>query len=263
MKLLKSTATLCTLVAPVVFAWVCATLAAPARTPATQQHQSSLGRSSQNPTPPATSGAGISGRVLAADNSKPLKGARVALTAPELPRGRSVLTDDQGVYRITGLPAGTYTIIASKAGFLDLVYGQRRPLMEGEVVGLDVGEHYPFTDCKMLRAGAIAGRIADESGEPLAGATVGLMQYQRIKDERRLVHAGTAQTDDTGSYRVWGLMPGDYYVRVTAPGLGTQHKGESAGSTPTYFPGVGSITEAKAVTLGISKVVLDINFGIR
>jgi uncharacterized surface anchored protein len=262
MKPLKSTAILCTLVVPVLMVWMCAPLAAQTSDPATR-HQSSVAGTSGKSTPPATKGAGISGRVLAADNSKPLKGARVLFTAPQLPRGRSVLTDDQGVYQISGLPAGSYTIVASKPGFLDLVYGQRRPFMEGELVGLDAGEQYPFTDCKMLRAGAIAGRIADENGEPLAGATVGLMQYQRIKGERRLVHAGTAQTDDTGSYRVWGLMPGDYYVGVTAPGVGTQHKGESASSTPTYFPGVGLITEAKAVTLGISKVVLDINFGIR
>ena len=38
------------------------------------------------------------------------------------------------------------------------------------------------------------------------------MRYQYQQGDRRLVPAGTAQTDDKGVYRVWGLNPGDYYV---------------------------------------------------
>ena len=41
---------------------------------------------------------------------------------------------------------------------------------------------------------------------------VRVMRYQYAQGERRLVPAGTAQTDDQGQYRVWGLNPGDYYV---------------------------------------------------
>src|SRR4029077_10413006 len=90
--------------------------------------------------------------------------------------GRTVLSDDRGFYSITGLPAGHYTIVASKPGFLDLVYGQRRPLMEGEVIELDKGEEYPNTDCMLLRAGAIGGKIVDENGEPVGAAMLELFQ---------------------------------------------------------------------------------------
>ena len=55
----------------------------------------------------------------------------------------------------------------------------------------------------------------------MPGAMVRVMRYQYQQGDRRLVPAGTAQTDDKGSYRVWGLNPGDYYVSaVTRIDLG-------------------------------------------
>ena len=73
----------------------------------------------------------MSGRVLAADTGRPVKRARVFITAAELPGGRGMLTDDSGVFDFTELPAGRYTLTASKSGFIGLSYGQRRPLQAG------------------------------------------------------------------------------------------------------------------------------------
>ena len=42
------------------------------------------------------------------------------------------------------------------------------------------------------------------------------MRYQYVQGMRQLVPAGTAQTDDRGEYRVWGLNPGEYYVSAIA-----------------------------------------------
>src|SRR5262247_4649102 len=73
------------------------------------------------PPPPA---GRITGRVLASDNGRPVKRARVFVNAAELPGGRGTLTDDQGVFDITELPAGRYTLTVSKSGFVSLSYGQ-------------------------------------------------------------------------------------------------------------------------------------------
>src|SRR3954471_17164972 len=80
--------------------------------------------------PPAPAGR-ITGRVLAADNGRPVKRARVFATAVELQGGRGILTDDNGVFDLTELPAGRYTLTVSKSGFVSLSYGQRRPLQAG------------------------------------------------------------------------------------------------------------------------------------
>src|SRR5262245_48019377 len=63
----------------------------------------------QNKDVPPTPTGRITGRVLASDNGRPVKRARVFVNAVELPGGRGVLTDDQGVFDLAELPAGRYT----------------------------------------------------------------------------------------------------------------------------------------------------------
>ena len=81
----------------------------------------------------------MTGRVLAADNGRPVKRARVFVTAAELPDGRGALTDDNGVFDFVELPAGRYTLTASKNGFIGLSYGQRRPMQAGTPLQLGDG----------------------------------------------------------------------------------------------------------------------------
>src|SRR4030095_5583661 len=70
-------------------------------------------------TPPTPTGR-ITGRVLASDNGRPVKRARVFVSAAELPGGRGTLTDDQGVFDLAELPAGRYTLAVSKHGIASL-----------------------------------------------------------------------------------------------------------------------------------------------
>jgi Carboxypeptidase regulatory-like domain len=247
----------------------------------------------------------ISGRVVGTDNGRPVKRARVLVTAAELPGGRAVMTDDAGNFELTELPAGRYTLTVSKTGYIALSYGQRRPLQAGTPLQLADGQQIKGIDFRLPRGGAIAGRILDEDSEAMPGATVRVMRYQYLQGDRRLVPVVTAQTDDKGSYRAWNLLPGDYYVSATArgvgpmggfggadptagggrggrgggggggqgggrfgvpiamPGGGQNDDQEPVAYAPTYFPGVGSINEAKAVTIGVSQEVLDVTFGLQ
>src|SRR2546427_285432 len=67
-------------------------------------------------------------------------------------------------------------------------------------------------DFRLPRGSVIAGTIVDEVGDPMPGVTVRVMRYQYLQGDRRLTPAGGGQTDDKGQFRVWGLMPGEYYV---------------------------------------------------
>ena len=194
-------------------------LAAQGQTPGSAQPGGQASRPAQQPardtpaqtTAPAQAGR-LSGRVLAADNGRPVKRARVFITAAELPGGRGMLTDDSGTFDFTELPAGRYTLTASKSGFIGLSYGQRRPLQAGTPLQLADGQQLRGIDFRLPRGGVVAGHVFDEDGDAMPGAMVRVMRYQYQQGERRLVPAGTAQTDDKGAYRVWGLNPGDYYV---------------------------------------------------
>jgi hypothetical protein len=164
----------------------------------------------------------LPGRVVAGDSGRPVKRARVFINAAELPGGRGMLTDDSGVFDFTELPAGRYTVTVSKSGFVSLSYGQRRPLQAGIPLQLGDGQQLKNVDFQLPRGSVIGGRVMDEDGEPMAGVMVRVMRYQYLQGDRRLTPAGTAQTDDRGAYRIWGLMPGDYYInavaRVNLPG---------------------------------------------
>jgi protocatechuate 3,4-dioxygenase beta subunit len=239
------------------------------------------------------------GRVLAVDNGRPVKRARVFATAAELPGGRGMLTDENGVFDLTELPAGRYTLTVSKSGFVSLSYGQRRPLQAGTPLQLADGQQLKGVDFRLPRGSAIAGRVLDEDGDAMPGVAVRVMRYEYQQGERRLTPAGSAQTDDKGQYRVWGLMPGDYYVsamarnvnpggggggrgpfrgwspggpavtgggpsggRVGAPSPGPSDDADQLAYAPTYFPGVASVKEARPVSLGLSQEILDVNFSM-
>jgi protocatechuate 3,4-dioxygenase beta subunit len=240
-------------------------------------------------TPPPPAGR-ITGRVLAADNGRPVKRARVFATAAELPGGRGMLTDDSGVFDLTELPAGRYSLSVSKSGFVALSYGQRRPLQAGTPLQLADGQQMKGIEFQLPRGSVVSGRVLDEDGDAMPGVTVRVMRYQYLQGERRLTPAGNGQTDDKGMYRVWGLMPGEYYVnaiarggggggpfagpggpggfggrggRGGAPGAGGAPDQEQINYAPTYYPGVPSVAEAKPVNVGLSQEVLDISFNMQ
>jgi carboxypeptidase family protein len=224
---------------------------------------------------------------MAADSGRPLKRARVFINAAELDGGRGLLTDDAGVFDFTELPAGRYTVAVSKSGFVSLSYGQRRPLQAGTPLQLGDGQQLRNVDFQLPRGSVIGGRVADEDGEPMAGVAIRVMRYQYLQGERRLMPAGGGQTDDKGQFRVWGLMPGDYYVNATSRGgfpggFGPGGRGgfggrgggpgfqQAAGNesdavnyAPTYYPGVSSVNDAKPVSLALSQELLDINFSMQ
>ena len=107
----------------------------------------------QKDTPPPPGGR-ITGRVLAPDNGRPVKRARVFATAVELPGGRGILTDDAGTFDFTELPAGRYTLTVSKSGFVSLSYGQRRPLQAGTPLQLADGQQMKGIEFQLPRGSA-------------------------------------------------------------------------------------------------------------
>ena len=198
-----------------------------------------------------------------------------------------MLTDDSGIFDLTELPAGRYTLTVSKSGFVALSYGQRRPLQAGTPLQLADGQQLKGIEFQLPRGSVISGHVLDEDGDAMPGVTVRVMRYQYLQGERRLTPAGNGQTDDKGLYRVWGLMPGEYYVNAVARGggpgggqfggpggfaggrggrgggLGALPEQEQVNYAPTYYPGVPSVNEAKAVNVGLSQELLDISFAMQ
>lgn len=209
--------------------------------------------------------ASIKGKVVTAEGSRPLRRVQVTLSAPEIGEARTVSTSTLGVFEAKDLPAGRYSITASRAGFLRQSYGQRRPGEPGRPIQVADGQALTGIDFALPRMSVISGRVTDEVGEPLAGATVFPMQMRYFRGKRRLVPVGTqVRTDDTGAYRLTGLDPGDYYVMATTRDTWTVdgNEKERVGFGPTYYSGTLSMSDAQKVKAAIGQEVSAIDFSM-
>jgi hypothetical protein len=191
--------------------------------------------------------ATIRGQVVAGDTNAPIRNAMVLLRPADmsgtgwigLPASPAIRVDANGNFEFLGVATGRYRLIAepgpSAARYLTGQYPDpasenalpltvaRDQVVEGIVIGL-------------RRAAAIAGRVVDERGDPLAMVSVSVIES--LPGERRRSPVLTQgrefrdRTDDTGAFRLFGLRPGEYILQaepvrqapiVVVDGTGSKH----------------------------------------
>jgi hypothetical protein len=187
---------------------------------------------------PAPAGSGeISGRVTTAEaNPQPLRRAVVTLTG-DVPNPRSVLTDDDGRFAFSRLPAGTFSVTAKKAAYLAAPYGARRPGRTGVPIALADGQRLSIA-MAMFRGSAISGVLRDAAGAPVRGVNIRAIDARTLLTAPDASPAELASTDDRGAFRLYGLLPGEYFV-AALPLLG--------GSGEIIAPSAASIDAALAM----------------
>ena len=217
--------------------------------------------------------AAISGTVLQSDPRIPLKNAQVAATRAARPqeaeevedgsapdRKFSTKTDEKGHFQFTDLLPGTYYVRASHVGMVMKSAHAR----EGMLVTLEAGKPQTL-NLVMLPGAVITGRIQNEDGEPMQHVEVGAMHYIYTIRGRTLAPTGsTAETDDKGEYRLFGLQPGSYliaadpgrmaYAEGTAVVVGPESgagrgKSNSTAYVATYYPNEPSPEQATPIVL--------------
>lgn len=216
---------------------------------------------------PKTGTAVLKGTVVSAETGMPLRRAQVRAGGTDPRDARSVSTDEKGQWALTELPAGRYTVVVSKAGYVQLSYGQRRPFEQGRPVDLADGQVIDTLDVALPKGSVIAGSVHDEFGEPVAFARVSAMRYRFAAGQRRLVPFGgqgaTATTDDLGQFRLHGLSPGDYYVSAsTSMSIAFDRSDDRTGYLPTYYPGTAALGEALRITVGLGQESTGVTFAM-
>jgi len=161
---------------------------------------------------PASGTAIILGQVVTGDAGTPVRRARINLSGQGLGGQRSSMTDDDGQYVFTQLPAGRYTLTASKAGYVAIAYGAKAPGRAGTPIQLSDNQKLEAKAMTLPKGGVVTGVVLDEHGEPAPGTPVRAMRQVMRTGEKRLESAGTDTTDDRGQYRIYGLQPGPYVV---------------------------------------------------
>jgi len=192
--------------------------------------------------------ARIEGQVVTAASNSPLRAAQVRAHHDD-GTDRLITTDEEGRFALLNLQSGTWTLTVSKAGYLTQRFGQRRPF--GPAMPIDVAAGKTVTaNFVLARAGAITGRVYDEFGEPVVGATVKVLRSQMREGRRRLLQVGPVdQSDDTGAFRVYDLPAGEYFVSAARRVAPIDSPNETT-FAPTYFPGTASLQAALRVPVG-------------
>jgi hypothetical protein len=184
----------------------------------------------------------IHGRVVSAETGDPLVHARVVIfnDATPLP---AIFADAQGQFSSAPLPQGRYRLTVTKAGYA--LTSVARLSADGVTV-------------RMPHSAAVAGRVVDRFGEPMAGVQLQLLTRAPDRTKPGL-QVKTTSSDDLGEFRFGGLLEGAYVVATTmqqTDGVGLFNRSQ------LYYPGVAAIAEAEDVVLRPGEERLGIDFPV-
>ena len=185
----------------------------------------------------------VSGRITIKDKAAP--GIAVGLRLHDESRPQPVthraVTDVNGEYRMTNVPAGTYWVAVSAPAFVF-----REDSASEKTLIVNKGETIDNVDFILVRGGVITGKITDAEGRPLIQQAVQIMPENM--GNGRIRYFGHVQTDDRGIYRAFGLSPGAYKVSA---GSGDDDsfaaRYQPAHFRRTYYPNVSDPAQAKAI----------------
>jgi protocatechuate 3,4-dioxygenase beta subunit len=189
--------------------------------------------------------ARIIGRVVAAENGHPLRGAVVELIGGS--GSQSLATDAEGRFEFKERRVGSYSLRASKASYVSNVFGGSTG--EADQFNVLAGQRIDRGTVRLQRASVISGRVVDEFGEPISDASVvayriefpqpGIRSWQAIKE---------VPTNDLGEYRIHGLMPGQYYVSASRSPLAPEFRLPPAVELEHAIMTGGSVASARSAS---------------
>jgi hypothetical protein len=215
----------------------------------------------------APSTAVISGRVTS--GGQPVPVVAIVLepfdSSPAKSRLPRAITNDEGKYRLAGVPEGRYVVTpiapafvvaggpaADKAG-TSMSSGLG---LTGFVVTVARGDVVEGIDFALEAGGVITGRVTDDAGRPVVAVSV---DSQRVNEQGQTTGGSSRfPTDDRGVYRIYGLPTGKYLVSVSDFGrFPPRH------DRRTFYPDTNDQKRATVVqvTAGAESTGIDIRLG--
>jgi transcriptional regulator CtsR len=188
-------------------------------------------------------GGSISG-VVKDDSGNPIVGAWVDASGYDVSGYSYSETRTDGSYTITGLRSGNYSVYASASVYIDEYYDNVYDYYEATPVSVTAPDETTGINFALGGAGTISGVVEDDSGNPIAGATVCADGYD-VSD-----YAYT-ETSGDGNYTIGGLHSGSYIVSVEASGYLTE-----------YYDNVYDYYEATPVSVTAPDETTGINFAL-
>lgn len=204
-------------------------------------------------TPTKELTATISGKVTIKD--KGVSGVVVGLRAEDQayrprPTIYRAVTDVNGEYQITNVPAGSYRVIPVAPAFV-------MPEDGGKALLVDKGETIEHVDFVLVRGGVITGKVVDPDGRPVIEEEVTAAPVP-VRNRMGYQPWGT-RTDDRGVYRMFGIPPGSYKV-VAGQAEENSYPGRMRASYKrTYHPAAVDDREATVIEVSEGSEAKDVD----
>jgi hypothetical protein len=211
----------------------------------------------------------IAGRVTLND-----KGAPDILVAAQLDDRQSqqppirAKTDSSGHYRLTGLAAGQYQVMAvapamvTEQSLTNSYYGPSKSVV------VSAGEEIDDIDISLARGGVITGRVTDADGKPVVEQRLNVQMIDQAGNaiQRRGSYSfefQMGQTDDRGIYRIYGLAAGRYRISVGSSEGGLFSTSNHSYYRLTFYGDTNNEAKASLVELleGSEATNIDIHLG--
>lgn len=190
----------------------------------------------------------ISGTVVDGESGDGVRKAIVTLTLEGTPRQWATeRTGGDGYFTFQGLPAGTYTLDATKGNEGRAVYGANSVHERRRSLTLAGGEKRTGIALRFLRGATISGRVFDADGDPVANANVMLLRRGRNMGAPTLANYRGVPTDDQGQYVLSNLDPGVYYLRASPQLFGRPPGGAQPILMDQYYGGTRDSKEASPI----------------
>jgi hypothetical protein len=213
----------------------------------------------------------VSGTVLRSADNAPLKNSSVQLILDnDREHAIATRTTVDGQFQLKNVPAGQYSMLVGRNGFVTKKYGQKKPTDPGTKLSLHPGQTVQDLVFHLERAAVITGRVFDEDGEPMIGVSVLALRQTFLKGKKRLSEAGGAQTNDLGEYRIHGLGPGRYYLSAEPIDwehpvgekqyAGSEKSGPERAYSKLYYPATADLSRAATVQVKEAEEVTAIDF---
>ncbi len=177
---------------------------------------------------PAAGTAQLAGRVVTADESgAPVRRAIVKIGGDTLALSRSTVTDDDGRFAFDRLPAGRFTLTATRPAFLTTSFGAKGPNLAGTPVSVAAGQHVADVTIRLVRGAVVAGTVRDQDGEAMPNVQIAIIRAGGSTAPVTTLGADqigrtAIVTDDRGAYRIYGLEPGTYLVAAASRSAANQ-----------------------------------------
>ncbi len=182
-----------------------------------------VGISAQNPSASdaAKATGTISGKVLLGDQPAPgvevlLTSARAGMTGSPDAGNLIAVTDVEGRYKVTNVPAGGFRVSAFAPAYV--IAGENNPWQPGRSVTLSEGEVVTDVNFNLTRGGVVTGRVTSADGRAVIGERINLtlVVANGQKAQDRTPRFSQLETDDRGVYRAYGVAAGRYLVSAGA-----------------------------------------------